>query len=189
MGMDPVSVGLLAASGFEAYQGYQGGKEAEAAYKAQAAEIKQQTAFEQRRALEEVKDIAREGRSAESKAIATAGGSGLRVGGSVATLADRIRAKVARQSAMVAFESSERTRRGSFLASQYRYAGKSAGRAANVGAFQSLLTGGAAMAKRKEKWGWTWGQTFFPGLRPKDDDERRTKNAYKWYRTEGYGTH
>jgi uncharacterized protein (DUF1330 family) len=144
---------LAGAAAFDAYQKYQGGKEAEAAYKAQAEEIKQQTAFEQRRALEEVKDIAREGRSAESKAIATAGGSGLRVGGSVATLADRIRAKVARQSAMVAFESSERARRGTFLASQYRYAGKSARRAANVGAFGSLLTGGLDVANYQKKWG------------------------------------
>lgn len=166
MAIDPISFGMLGVSGFSALNSYAAGAEAKRSYEQQAAEVERQTAYAQRLALEEQKEIAREGRSAESKAVASAGASGLRTGGSVVTLTQAINAKVERRKAMVGMQFNEEARRNAFTASQYRTAGANAKRAGTVEAFGSLLTGGLDLAMRKEKRGFgTWGKTFFTGGR------------------------
>jgi len=157
---------MLGVSGFNAYQKYEAGREAQDAYRQEAAELGRQTAYSQRKALEEQKELNREGRSAESRAVAAAGKSGLRVGGSVVTLTQAIAAKVERRKALIGFQFNEEARRSAFTAGQYLQAGKSARKAATIGAFGSLLTGGLTLAKRKEDMGWkTWGETFFKDKR------------------------
>jgi hypothetical protein len=126
-----------------------------------------------------MKELSREARAAEGHVRATAGGKGVRVGGSVVSVQSAIRQKVARRKAMIGFQFSEQARRGQFQAGQLRYAGKQARRAGTVEAFGSLLTGGLALAERKEKFGWTWKQTFFPGARKvKDPHMTRPHHFY-----------
>ncbi|NIQ95645.1 MAG: hypothetical protein GWN87_16655 [Desulfuromonadales bacterium] len=132
----------------------------------QAREVETQTAYQQRMALEEMKELDREGRAAEGHVRAAAGGKGLRVGGSVATVQSRIRAKVARRKALMAFEFNEQARRSKFEAGRLRYAGGQARQAGEIGAFGSLLTGGLALAERAEKFDWNMKQLFFPKYRP-----------------------
>jgi hypothetical protein len=151
MGMDPISIAMLAASGFQAYQSYEAGKESQAAYNESAAEISRQTAYQQRMALEEMKEVGREGRSAESQAVAAAGKSGLRVAGSVVTLTQAIAQKVERRKAMIGFQFNEEARRGAFQVDQYRKAGRAAKKAGGIEAFGSLLTGGLQVANRQSK--------------------------------------
>lgn len=142
MGMDPITLGILGVSGFNAFQQYKAGGEAQEAYDEQAAEINRQTAYQQRMALEEMKEVGREGRAAESQAIAAAGKSGLRVGGSVVTLAQSIQQKVERRKALIGMQFNEEARRAAFEAHRYRQMGRSAKKAAGFQAFGSLLTGG-----------------------------------------------
>ena len=165
MAVDPISVGYLAASGLGAYSSWQGGREAEAAYEASAREVETQTAYQQRMAIEEMKELDREARQAEGHVRATTGGKGIRVGGSVATVQSNIRRKVARRKALMAFQFNEQARRGRFEAGRLRYAGKQAKRAGQVEAFGSLLTGGMALAGRAERFDWNTRELFFPGAR------------------------
>ena len=153
MGFDPISMGMVGLSGFQAYQQYEAGKEAQAAYNEQAAEIGRQTAYQQRSALEEQKDLNREARSAESRVVAAAGKSGLAVGGSAVTLTQAIRAKVERRKAMIGMQFNEQARRGAFEADQLRKAGRRVKRAAGLEAANSLLTGGLMVAHRQQSLG------------------------------------
>lgn len=168
MAMDPITIGMLGVSGFQAYQSYEAGKESQQAYNESAAEIGRQTAYQQRIALEEMKEIGREGRSAESQAVAAGGKSGLRVGGSVVTLTQAIARKVERRKAMIGMQFNEEARRAAFQMNQYRKAGRAAKKAGGIEAFGTLLTGGLKLAKRKEGLGTTWGGLFNKNLRDKD---------------------
>jgi len=150
MGMDPISLGMVGLSGFKAYQQYEAGNEAKQVYYNQAGEIAQQTAYAQRMALEEMKDINREGGAAQSQAVAAAGKSGLRVAGSVQTLSQAISAKVERQKALVGMKFGEMARQNAFQIDQYRTTGRRMKKASQIEAFGSLLTGGMALAQRKE---------------------------------------
>jgi len=150
MGLDPISVGLLGVSGWKAVEQYGAGKEAEKAYKAQAAEMGRQNAYTERRATDEMRELDREGRTAQGQVRAGAGKSGLRAAGSVVTLTKAIAAKVARRKNLVAGEATETIRQRNFMADQYRRAGRSARRAGRTEAFGSLLTGGLAFAQRRE---------------------------------------
>ena len=142
MGMDPITLAMLGTSAFSAYQQYEAGVEAKQSYYDEAAEVKRRSAYGQRMALEEMKEVGAEGRSAESKAVASAGGSGLRAGGSVMTLAQSIQRDVARRKALIGFQSGEETRRSLWEAGRLREAGRAAKKAAGYQAFGSLLTGG-----------------------------------------------
>lgn len=164
MGMDPISWGMMGVSGFNAYQQYQAGNEAQQAYNESAAEVGRQTAYQQRMALEEMKELTREGRSAESSAVASAGKSGLRVNSAV-TLTQAIAAKVERRKALIGMQFNEQARRGAFQIDQYRKAGRSAKKASTIQAGSSLLTGGLALAQRKQELGTTWGGLFNKNLR------------------------
>jgi hypothetical protein len=179
MAVDPISAGYLAASSLGAYSSWQGGREAEQAYEASAREVETQTAYQQRMALEEMKEMDREAREAEGHVRATAGGKGLRVGGSVATVQSNIRRKVAKRKAMMAFEFNEQARRSRFEAGRLRYAGSQARQAGEIGAFGSLLTGGIALAERAEKFDWNTKQLFLPGTRKKKD--RRMTHPQYYY--------
>ena len=150
MAIDPVSFGMLFSTGLEAWQHYEAGEAAEAMYEAERAEVGNRTAYAQRMALEKQRDIAREGRSAASRLRASAGKSGLAVGGSVVTLSQSIARKVERQKALVALEFNETARRGKYLQDKLKYRGKVAKYESKVGIYESLLTGGVALAKRKE---------------------------------------
>ena len=166
MGMDPISLGILGTSGFSAYQQYEAGREAQAEYEASAAEVGRQTAYQQRMALEEMKEIGREGQAAQSQARAAAGKSGLRVGGSVVTLSQAIAAKVERRKALVGMQFNEQARQSAFEIDRLRRTGRKAKKAGGIEAVGSLLTGGIALAKRKEKleekYGkMSWGDVFF----------------------------
>jgi len=147
--MNPISVqqdlipmGIMGVRGFQAYQQYEAGKEAKQAYYEEATELARQTAYTQRMALEEQREINREGRTAEGKAISAAAGRGLRVGGSVVTLAQAIQAKVERRKALVGMQFQEEARRNAFRIGQYHRAGRSAKKAGGYQAVESLLTGG-----------------------------------------------
>lgn len=178
MGMDPISIAMLAQSGFSAYQNYRAGDEAKQAYDEQAAEIGRQTAYGQRMALEEMKDLNDEGRARRGQIAAAAGKSGLRVAGSAATLSQAIAAKVERRKALVGFQANEMARQGAFQADQYHSAGRAAKKASRIEAVGSLLTGGLKLARRKEKTGY-W---FF---KPKDDD---LSHLGGYRPSTGYGT-
>ena len=153
MGMDPISAGIIGLSALKADQQYEAGKEAKEAYEGQAAELGRQTAYQQRMALEEMKEVGREGRSAESSAVAAAGKSGLRVAGSVTTLTQAIAAKVERRKALIGMQFNEQARQSAFQIDQYRKAGRSAKKTASIEAAGSLLTGGLMLAQRKEDTG------------------------------------
>jgi hypothetical protein len=172
-------MGYLAASGLGAYSSWQGGREAEQAHEMQAREVEAQTAYQQRMMLEEMKELDREGREAEGHVRATAGGKGIRVGGSVATVQSNIRRKVARRKAIMGFQFSEQSRRGRFEAGRLRYAGSQARQAGEIGAFGSLLTGGLALAQRAEKFDWNTKQLFFPGTRKRKD--RHMTHPHHYY--------
>lgn len=158
MGFDPISFGRVATSGFSAYQQYQAGQEAKAEYEASAAEVGRQTAYQQRMALEEMKEINREGSSAQSSARAAAGKSGLRVAGSVATLSQAIAAKVERRKALVGFQFNEQARQSAFEVDRLRRAGRREAKAGSIRAVGSLLTGGLDLARRKEELGKDYGK-------------------------------
>jgi hypothetical protein len=160
-------MGMLFSTGFEAWQQYEAGETAKAAYDAQAAQIRSETAYAQRMAIEEQKDIHAEGRSAASRARAAAGKSGLAVAGSVATLSQAISRKTERRKALVGLQFSETMRRNEFRAEMYRYAGKTAKHAAKIKSMGSLLTGGMGLAKRKEGLGTSWGGLFNKDWREK----------------------
>jgi hypothetical protein len=160
MGMDPISIAMLATTAYQGYQSYEAGKESQAAYNESAAEITRQTAYQQRMALEEMKEVGREGRSAESQAVAAAGKSGLRVAGSVTTLTQAIAQKVERRKAMISFQFGEEARRGAFEVDRLRGMGRAAKKAGGIEAFGSLLTGGLQVAKRKEGLGTNWRGLF-----------------------------
>lgn len=167
MAPDATSWGTLIGSGFKAYNQYEAGKEAEAVYKSEAVEVANQTAYEQRMALEEMKELDRQGRSQASAAIAAGGKSGLAVGGSIVTLSQSISAKVDRKKAMTALEFNERARRGAFEMEKLRYKGRSYRLAGTTEAWGSLLTGGLKLAQRKEDLQkatgkqFNWGDVFF----------------------------
>lgn len=160
MGMDPLTIAMLGASGFNAYQQYKAGSEAKQTYYDEAAEVRRQSAYGQRMAIEEMKEIGAEGRTAESKAIAEAGGSGLRVGGSVMTLAQSIQRKVAQRKALIGFQSGEETRRSLWEAGRLRQAGRTAKKTAGLQAFNSLLTGGIEAWKYQSKLGGSGSSAF-----------------------------
>ena len=160
MGMDPISLGILGTSGFSASQQYEAGQEAQAEYEASAAEVGRQTAYQQRMALEEMKEIGREGSSAQSAARAAAGKSGLRVAGSVTTLSQAIARKVERRKALIGFQFGETARQSAYEIDQLRRAGRRAKKAGGIKAFESLLTGGLELARRKEELGTNWRGLF-----------------------------
>lgn len=167
MSFDALSFGMLGTSVMEAGLSYGAGREAQATYNAQARELQMQTAYQQRTALEQMKDLNEEAQSAQSKAIAAAGGSGLRVAGSVATISQNISRTLARRKALIGLQFNEQARENQFQADLYRWQGKRAKRAGAIEAFGSLLTGGLKLAKRKEKMGFgSWRETFFgkPGM-------------------------
>lgn len=150
MAIDPVSFGMLFSTGMEAWQTYEAGNTAKAQYDADRREIANETAYAQRMALEKQKDIHAEGRSAASRVRASAGKSGLAVGGSVATLSEAITRKVERQKAMVSLEFGEIARSNEYLQKKLKYKGQVAKYEARLGMYESLLTGGMKLAKRKE---------------------------------------
>lgn len=168
MSADPITFGMAGLSVFNAGQSYAAGKEQQAQYAAQSAEIGMETAYAQRLALEQMKQLNQEGRTLQGEVVARAGKSGLRVGGSVSTLSQAIARKIEQRKAMLGFEFNETARRNRFEQEQLRIAGKKARRAGTIGAFGSLLTGGLDIARRKEKFGYkTWYDTFFTENRPK----------------------
>lgn len=165
MAIDAISAGTLGLSLFKGYQEYEAGKEAQAAYNESAAEIGRRTAFGRRLALTEQQELGREGRSATSRVRAAAGGAGIRVGGSVATRADSIAAEVARRQALIGTRFEEEARQGRFRIDQLRSAGRGVRKAAGLQAFGSLLTGGARLARRKQRLGTTTAGLFFKNRR------------------------
>jgi len=142
MGLDPISGAMLGLSGFKAYQQYKAGGEAQEAYDAQADEIMRENAYAERMGLEQQHDLTVEGNEAVSQVRSAAGGKGIRVGGSVVTLTQSIRDKVARRKALVNADVQEGARRSGVVADKYRKAGRSAKKASGLQAFDSLLTGG-----------------------------------------------
>jgi hypothetical protein len=178
MGFDPISIGTAASSGFGAYQNYRAGQDAKAVYNAQAKEIERQTAYAQRMALEQMKDLSREGRAAQSQAKAAAGKSGVRVAGSVKTLSQAIADKVERRKALIGMETNEMARRGQVEAGELRKAGRRVAKARTIKAFDSLLTGGIDLAQRKEKKGWGWGETFYRPRPRVTNENRATMTRY-----------
>ncbi len=172
MAIDPISAGTVALSGFKAFQQYEAGKEAQAAYNEQAAEIERRMAGRQLFGLEQQKELGREGRSATSRVRAGAGGKGVTAGGSVSTQEGKIKAEVARRQSLIGTRFEEEARQGRFRIDQFRSAGRDVAKAAGLQAFASLLTGGARLARRKQRLGTTTGGLFFKNLRdrPAHDD-------------------
>jgi hypothetical protein len=177
MSMDPISYAYMGLSGFKAYEQYEAGKEAQAAYEGQAAEIERQTAYAQRMALEEQKQLTREGSAQQSQVRAAAGGSGLRVGGSVATLSQSIANQISRRKSLVAMQFNEQARQNAFTAGQYRKAGRQAKKSAGWQAVGSLLTGGLATYRHMDEKGLS---LFGRG--------KSSTAGIGGYRTTGYGT-
>lgn len=165
MGMDMTSFGMLASSGAQAWASYEGGQAAQEMYELQAKEALAQTAYEQRLALEEMKDLDRQQRSAEHVAVAQAGKSGLRVGGSTVTLTRKISAQVQRRKGLINLQFQESKRRNRFQAAMYQFAGRQEAMLGKMGAVQSLLTGFQDLSKRKEGLGTSWGGLFFKDWR------------------------
>lgn len=189
MGIDVTSWAMATTSAFSAWQQYEAGQAANEAYKAQAAELKARTAYEQRLALEEMKEMHREGRTAEGQVIAATAKSGLRVGGSAVTLTQAIRQKVERRKAVRSFQFQEAARQYGAEAAMLRYMGERAKFAGTVQAGRSLLSGFISLAERKEQLGRSWGGLFFPPKAPTQATTQRTTEAYKSYRPSGgYGT-
>ena len=62
---------------------------------------------------------------------------------------------------MIGMQFQETARRGDVLARQYRKAGQQAYKAGRTRAAGSLLTGGLALAERKEEMGTGWGGLFY----------------------------
>jgi len=154
MGLDPISLGMMAFSGFKAYSSYKGGKEAQEQYNTFADEEYRQGQFEQRQTLEEMQDLNVEGRTAEGEAIAQGPGRGLAAGGSSVTQVERIRNQVARKKSMMSMGVAESMRRHAFTADRYRSAGRSAKTAGGINAFGSLLVGGGQIGERRYEKGW-----------------------------------
>jgi hypothetical protein len=144
MALDPISMGVLGLSGFQAYQQHKAGEEAQAAYNAQANEMVRQANYAAREGLEQQHEMTVEARKEVGHLRSRAGGSGLRVGGSVATMTQAVARRLARRKALVNMDVQEGYRRTGVIADQYRKAGRSARSASNRAAFGSLLTGGLA---------------------------------------------
>ena len=160
MGLDPLSMGMIGVSGFQAYQSFKAGSEAKASYYEAANEELRQASFEQQMGMEKLHDLAVEEGRQVGGAKSAAAGKGLRVAGSVATLTDAISGNIRRRKFLLGREISEGMRRRMVTAGQYRKAGRTAKKAADLEGFGSLLTGGVMVAKRLYRQGkkLTWNQ-------------------------------
>lgn len=139
-----IPLAIMGLSGFQAYEQYKAGNEAKRSYDEIAAEELRAGRAAQQIGLAQQIELAEEGASAIGQARAAASKSGLRVGGSVLTLTQRIANKVARRKLLVGLETAEQMRAHSVRADQYRSAGRSAKSAGGRQAVMSLLTGGLA---------------------------------------------
>jgi len=163
MGFDPLTMGMIGLSGYQAYQSFKAGSEAKSSYYEMANEELRQGAFSQRMGMERMHELAvEEGRQIGS-VKASAAGKGLRVAGSVATLTSAISGDIRRRKFLLSMEISEEMRRRRFAYGQYRRAGRTAKKAADIRGFGSLLTGGYLVGKRlygqgKLGGGLTWNQ-------------------------------
>ncbi|MFH0826094.1 MAG: hypothetical protein V2B18_25365 [Pseudomonadota bacterium] len=167
------SFGMLAGSGTQAWAAYEGGQAAQEMYNLQAKEALAQTVYEQRLALESMKDLDVQQRSAEHAAVAQAGKSGLRVGGSTVTLTQSIARTVQRRKGLINLQFQESKRRNRTQAAMYQYLGRQEALLGKMGAAQSLLTGFEDLSERKKGLGRSRSGLFFPDI----DKRRKAKTA------------
>ena len=142
MGISPNLLIQGGALGFEAFQTYRAGKAAEESFKEEAAEVIRQSQFSQRQALEQQREIVREGESRKGAVTARAGKSGLRVAGSVKGQIKSIGTLVESRLEAINRVESEKSRRAFMTATQLKKQGRALGRAGKISAIGTSLLGG-----------------------------------------------
>lgn len=155
MASDPITLGILALSGYQAYTQKQAGEDADQKYKELAAEEYRQSAVEQKFAVQEMLEVDRQARSQRGKVLAAAGKAGVRASGSVLKLTDKIRVDIDRRKTLMGAKSVEMAKRHAVRADWYRSSGRSARVAGQRQAIGSLLTGTYLAASRRAEKG-TW---------------------------------
>lgn len=145
---------MIGGGAMETVGNIKGGREAKRQAYAEADELGRQTSMMQRQGLERMKEIELDRQTATGRVKGAAAKSGLRQGGSVKTLSQRVSEDFERRKLFLGLEFGERTRQAGVEIGNLRRQGRRAKQAGYWGAGKSLLSTGADVGEFGYKRGW-----------------------------------